>query len=744
MGIIVAPPGSGKTVIGLALAALRKQPVLIIVHRTQLFDQWIERIQSFLGIAEAHIGKIAQGKRTIGTHITVAMIQTLAAVERNSPLFTSFGAIIIDECHHVPAKTFRQVIGQFSSYYLYGLTATPIRKNNDERLMFVHIGEVIYEIKRTVFSQNKKLAVIVRETDLMMPFDYKTDEAETLYKALMHDTNRNRLITEDILTEVTAGNKVLVLTERKAHIEALQQYLKSKCETLTISGDDPKSTQQIKLKQIAEGQFQVLIATGQFLGEGTDVDTLDCLVLAYPFAFEGKLIQYIGRVQRSEITPVIYDYRDKHIDFLEQQFRQRNKYYRQLMKTGQLQKFQQLLLMFEGDIVMINTRDFILPISALDIVTPFERFKDGVTWLVRVLDYNEEKAELTTDILNYNAKPDQADALQTELQFLIIEKIKFRSIDTGNLLRAVELKHIPLSAPVIAAEPEVEYKIQPVIKPTEEKPKVQTLTRVVNIPFARLQFQQAQVVFSEYIEELRKTINFTIENPDIRTEFEAIKEYFSKILRKKRITVQLTIRFAGEEIFSATAVSEDIEKINSSIVDSVRFEFVKRRIVNFNGNTGDAALNTIDTMLISEKGLDKVFFKSDQDVIDNILSVKDSKHYQQLKYLSTQHLSSVLKLRFILNPFSFLFLLSGATKYHLIWETLNSEEATYIWHFDKNTESLRTGLSQVDAILKEIQATGKQDYLKKEHDNFSRVMHDYSDAKNGFVSWKGMLEEKMV
>ena len=104
----------------------------------------------------------------------------------------------------------------------------------------------------------------------------------------------------------------------------------------------------------------------------------------------------------------------------------------------------------------------------------------------------------------------------------------------------------------------------------------------------------------------------------------------------------------------------------------------------------------------------------------------------------------VLKLRFILNPFSFLFLLAGELKYHLVWETLNSEEATYIWHFDKSTDALRAGLKEVDVVLKEIKETGKQDYLKKEHANFSRIMHDYSDAKSGFVTWKGMLEGKII
>jgi hypothetical protein len=127
-----------------------------------------------------------------------------------------------------------------------------------------------------------------------------------------------------------------------------------------------------------------------------------------------------------------------------------------------------------------------------------------------------------------------------------------------------------------------------------------------------------------------------------------------------------------------------------------------------------------------------------------LLAIKSSKHYDHLQYLSSQHLSSVLKVRFVLEPFSFLFLLQGDTQYHIVWETLNSEEATYVWHFEKSIEALRRGLKEIEVILQEIKTTSKQDYLKKEHTNFSRIIHDYSDKKKGFVQWKAVLEERIL
>lgn len=742
MGIIVAPPGSGKTIIGLSIIAQKKQPALIIVHRKQLFDQWIERIQSFLGIAEPFIGKIVQGKQKIGAHITVAMIQSIAGMNTTNDIFKSFGTIIIDECHHVPAKTFRQVISNFNCYYLYGLTATPIRKNNDEKLIFIHIGDVIHEMKLP--AENKavprKVSVIIRETELLVPFDYKTDKAETLFQILIHDSLRNRLIINDIISEVNTGKKVLVLTERKAHIDTLYQYLKTKFEVIAVSGEDAESQKKNKFRQINSGNFQVLISTGQFLGEGTDIPSLDCLVLAYPFSFEGKMVQYLGRVQRTEAIPVIYDYRDIHVDYLEKLFKQRSRYYQRLLQTGQIQRLDELILVFNEDKVFINTDATTLQIDQLDLPVQVEKFKTEVAWRIRVLNYDEENSEIRAEIIDYAANQEFNTGNQISLQFQPVDKISFRSLDTARLLHAVELKKFT-STPKVCKEssdniPQPSFKI--VTKPAEW-----VIRKIMKVPFPKIQFSNACVVFNIFIEELGQDIIFEIENPDIRPEFEAVKEYFIKILKKKLIATEIEIRYNENQILSATASSEDINKINSGIIDSVRFEFVKKKILPFKRHNDESPiLHTSDTLLDqpSLKGM----FKSDKDLIDDILSVKDSKHYHHLKFLAAQHLSSVLKIRFVLQPFSFLFLLQGENKYHIVWETLNSEEATYVWHFEKNMDALRNGLSKIEEVLNEIKNTGKQDYLNKDHPNFSRIMHDYSGAKQGFTVWKVFLEERLV
>jgi len=332
-GVIVSPPGSGKTIIGLEIIAEKKQPALIIVHRKQLFDQWIDRIQSFLKIPKKEIGQIGNQKFTVGNKITVAMIQSLTRSDEIDKIANSFGTIIVDECHHIPAKSFREAIVNFNSFYLYGLTATPKRKNNDEKLIYLYIGNILYhdEQQRQIQQSKSKAEINIRETALYAPFDYKIDKYETISRILIHDTQRNSLIIEDIEKNADRFKTILVLTERKAHVDILNLYLKDKFETITIHGDDSERSRKSKLDQLIQGHYKIVISTGQYFGEGVDIDNLECLFIVYPFAFEGKLVQYIGRIQRSGKPPVIFDYRDVKIDYFDNMFKQRNRYYKKLI-----------------------------------------------------------------------------------------------------------------------------------------------------------------------------------------------------------------------------------------------------------------------------------------------------------------------------------------------------------------------------------------------------------------------------
>ena len=172
--------------------------------------------------------------------------------------------------------------------------------------------------------------IIIRTTSLNIPFKFTTDQFQLLAKIICFDTTRNRMIVDDIFKQAELGKRVLVLSERKDHLEILNLYLKGKLETIVISGDDSATARTSKIKQIEGGHYKVILSTGQFFGEGIDIRGITCLILAFPFSFEGKLLQYMGRLRGSNVQKTIVDYRDKEILFLERQFKQRERYYKKI------------------------------------------------------------------------------------------------------------------------------------------------------------------------------------------------------------------------------------------------------------------------------------------------------------------------------------------------------------------------------------------------------------------------------
>ncbi|MDO8667888.1 MAG: DEAD/DEAH box helicase family protein [bacterium] len=338
-GVLVAPPGAGKTIMGIEIISQLKQPTLILVHKKQIYSQWLQRIESFMNIPKREIGQICGNKKTVGDKITVAMLQTLSNTDNFAELgLNNIGLVLVDECHHIPAKTFRKVVTKLNPYYLYGFTATPKRKNNDEKLIYIYLGKILHtisnftnQIKDDKFKleENIKTEVIIKNTEIDVPFKVKIDNFQILSKIIIFDSNRNKLIIDDIKKEADNGAKCLILTERKEHVEVLSYYLKGNYEIITLTGELTEKQKNEKLKQIEAGNFQIIIATGQLIGEGTDFPNLNCLFLVYPFAFEGKLVQYIGRIQRGQnLSSTIYDYRDIKISYLEKFYKKREKYYK--------------------------------------------------------------------------------------------------------------------------------------------------------------------------------------------------------------------------------------------------------------------------------------------------------------------------------------------------------------------------------------------------------------------------------
>lgn len=210
-GVLVAPPGAGKTIIGIDIISKLKQPALILVHKKQIYSQWLQRIENFTDIPKREIGQICSNKKTIGKKITVAMLQTLSNVDDfiKDLGLNNIGLVLVDECHHIPAKTFRKVITKLNPYYLYGFTATPKRKNNDEKLIYIFLGKILHTVSNNFGDQIKnkeikpekkiKTELIIKNTEIDVPFKVKIDNFQILSKIITFDSKRNQLIVKDIL-----------------------------------------------------------------------------------------------------------------------------------------------------------------------------------------------------------------------------------------------------------------------------------------------------------------------------------------------------------------------------------------------------------------------------------------------------------------------------------------------------------------------------------------------------------------
>jgi superfamily II DNA or RNA helicase len=222
-GVLTAPTGSGKTVVALALIARRRQPALIVVHTKELMEQWIARIEEFLGIPAREVGCIGAGKQIIGDKITVALVQSLYKCA--GEIAPHVGFLIVDEAHRCPSRTFTEAVTAFDSRFMLGLSATPWRRDGLSRLIFWYLGDVVHQVDKAALvdaGHVLEAEVVWRKTDFEPTCD-PSEEYSKMLSELTQDPERNALIADDVVQEAqgNGGGVCLVLSDRKAHCEAL-------------------------------------------------------------------------------------------------------------------------------------------------------------------------------------------------------------------------------------------------------------------------------------------------------------------------------------------------------------------------------------------------------------------------------------------------------------------------------------------------------------------------------------------
>ena len=336
-GVIVAPPGFGKTVLGTYLIARRNCNTLILVHRQPLLEQWLSQLGIFLDVDANSIGRFGGGKRKLTEKIDVAMIQSLSRKGTVDDIVAEYGQVIIDECHHLPAASFERVLSEVKARYIVGLTATPQRRDGHQPILHMQIGPTRFKADADAQMDQQAFdhRLVIRETAFKLTSQESEITIQRLYSLLMTDKQRNEQIIDDVLLAMDEGRSPILLTERKAHLEHLHDRLRGFVRHIVIlrGGRSAKQRREAteQLESIPLDDERLILATGRYIGEGFDDARLDTLFLALPVSWKGTLVQYAGRLHRQHTGKHevrIVDYVDRQVPVLARMFERRRAGYR--------------------------------------------------------------------------------------------------------------------------------------------------------------------------------------------------------------------------------------------------------------------------------------------------------------------------------------------------------------------------------------------------------------------------------
>ena len=338
IGILSATTGFGKTVVAASLIAQRKVNTLIIVHRKQLIEQWKERLNVFLD-KDTLIGHISGGKNKQTFNIDIATIQSLNYRGEIKDEVKNYGQVIVDECHHISAVSFEKVMKKVEAKYICGLTATPTRKDGLHSLMTMQLGSIFHRVTAKSYSKVHSFEHLLypRYTQFKDNTTNDSKKIQDVYKALIQDDVRNRLIFDDVLQALDNGATPLILTERVEHVKILEGMFRNFVKNLIVLTGGMKSKEQLEklnaLQNLNANEERLIIATGKYIGEGFDHASLDTLFLVMPLSWKGTLQQYVGRLHRvdeNKSVVKVYDYVDRKEPMLQRMFEKRLKAYQSM------------------------------------------------------------------------------------------------------------------------------------------------------------------------------------------------------------------------------------------------------------------------------------------------------------------------------------------------------------------------------------------------------------------------------
>lgn len=345
-GTLYATTAFGKTVTAAALIAQKKVNTLILVHTKALLDQWRERLEEYLSTdfqPEEHhkgrgrrkkfqqFGALSSTENTLNGKIDIALLQSCMSDNEVKPFVHHYGMVIVDECHHAPAVNFERVLREVNARYVYGLTATPIRKDGHQPIIFMQCGEIRYtaDSKSQQAQQSFRRLLIPRFTSHR---NLKADGGNyaQVIDELIENESRNKLILEDVASNLTEGRTPIILTARTAHVDLLVAECRKICPNVIrlVGNDSAKAKREAmaQLSRVPNDEPLVVVATGKYVGEGFDLPRLDTLMLALPVSWKGLIAQYTGRLHRNypgKTETRIYDYIDLRVPICDSMYRKR-------------------------------------------------------------------------------------------------------------------------------------------------------------------------------------------------------------------------------------------------------------------------------------------------------------------------------------------------------------------------------------------------------------------------------------
>lgn len=399
-GILCGTTAFGKTVCALNIISEKKVNTLIVVNKTNLVSMWQEKIQAFLDFPDAEnekeakklVGQLGGGKKKLTQKIDIALLQSLYHKSEVHECLQDYGMIIVDECHHLSAFSFEQVLQAAPAKYVYGLTATPTRKDGLQPIVYMQCGPIRYKDNAKKQAKARPFDHKVRMQFTAFDPTIRQDMSlQQVYQQVFENEERNGKLVADIIKNYREGRNAIILTERVAHVKRLEELLRTEIpEVVAVTGGMGRKMEREKLREIRETPADrplTIISTGSYIGEGFDEPRLDTLFLAMPISWKGRLHQYAGRLHRlyegkSEVR--IYDYVDIHVPVLERMYRKRLTGYTGIGYTVELadQEASGRSLMYIGkDYADDMKRDLLSAKNEIVVVSPALAGKTVATFL---------------------------------------------------------------------------------------------------------------------------------------------------------------------------------------------------------------------------------------------------------------------------------------------------------------------------------------------------------------------------